>query len=799
MINSKITAVLVALSLVLVLIAQETEANDLLLPETPAVYDSLGVTLKVELDSLSYRADSIYYDVKKEIITLSSRAEMRYQRSEIKAEEITIDLDNDIAGTKGETWMKDAEQVLYGDSVRYDFETQSGRINEGASRLDKGFYYGKEIRKVSDDIYDIDDGYFTTCDIVNPNYFIYSKKMRLFYKDRIVAKPVVFLVNYFPVMFIPYAAFSVKTERASGILVPEPGYNSVDGKTIENIALYYHYKDYAEVLTALDWKEKTGWEARLESNYIKRYFFNGNLLARYQNRILSSTNKSQEWYLRARHHNDFIDSSTLTANLEFMSSKTIWESSANIDERLNERITSSVVYRKPIFGSSLTAGANYTDNLTAETKQITLPTISYSLPSKPLFELFTPKGQTAVKDKWWHNFSYSYSLRGVHSGNITDPDASLADILYKNTKSPAGTYINQHNAGIAHNLGASFNYNLGGWLNLSQSVNGKEVWFDRDRDGKQFVRGNDYSANSRIAMSFYGFGSYPKLPLRAVRHIMTPSLSFNYTPDLSENTKYFSFSGIGLNSGKKQRRASFALDHKWSFKFFSPLTKSLQSFNDIFTVSSNVSYDLESDDKQFSNINHSASLRPGRMNLGKLNLNISTNGSAVQDAYKYDIINWRVSNSFSIGGESDYTDYFPQEKNKFFTGSAYQPDSLSWQREETENIINDLERLRRQKYPWDIAFNQDYSRVVKTKFTSHNLRSSLSFRLTQNWSVSYNNYMNLENKELISQSISIDRSLNCWKILFTFSKQGDYWNYRMQLYNVALPDVLRFRHSDHKR
>ncbi len=788
------------------LIVVTTVAQELPVTDSPSEPDTLDITLPetdlpyetVELDSVIYAADSIHYNVIAEEIRLSSNASMNYHGSTIDADEIFIDLENDQAYTEGETWMKDGTQILFGRSVRFDISEEKGILRDGASQLEKGFYYGREIRKVGDDVYDIDQGYFTTCESREPHFFIYSGRMRLYYGDKIVARPIIFYVNHFPILLLPFGTFSVKTERASGILAPEPGYNSVDGKYIDNIALYYAYDDYFDVTTALDWREKTGWEARLESNYIRRYYFNGDFLARYQHRIDSPVTSRQEWYMRGRHHSDFPDRSTLDANLEFMSSRTIWESSEDIDERLMERVTSSVAYRRPFFSTTLSTGANYIDNLSEETKQIILPTLSFSLPSKPVYELFTTKDRFV--DAWWTNFNYSYSLRAVHYGHITDPAPSLADIIYKNSQDPDGNYINQHNAGIRHSVGLSFNRTLAGWLNFGQSLSGNEVWFDRDREGSNFVRGNDYSSSTRLSASIYGLAAYPDSRIRAIRHVMSPSLSFNYSPDFSHNERFYTFSGISLNRSGKQRRINFGLNHKWSFRIFDSETERERVLNDLFTLNSSISYDLEREGKGFSDISHSAGFRPGQISLPWFNLRFNTTGSARQDAYDFNIISWRIGNTLNLSGESSYFDYFPLEKNVFFTGAAFQPEpeENDFIDNESQETVRDLTRLS-SEFPWDINFNYDYSRVVETGTYTSNLRSSLSLKLTQNWSLNYNNYVNLERNELVSQSISISRDMPCWRLLFTWSKQGDYWTYRLQFYNITLPDALRIRRSEYKR
>lgn len=780
-------------------------------PETPVVSaedsvftaDTVGVFNDVEMDSVLYSADSIYYDVVEEIIYLSSQAELTYHGSVIRAPKIIIDLMENQAHTVGETWMQDDGQVLIGSSVSYDLERHQGVIYQGASRLDKGFYYGEAIRKVGDDVYDVDRGYFTTCETVEPNFYIYSRRMRLFYRDKIVAKPVIFYVNYFPILWLPFASFPVQTERASGILVPEPGYNTTDGRYIENIALYYHYNDYAEVLTALDWREKTGWEARLESNYIKRYYYHGNFLARLQHRIMNEEAARREWYIRLRHRHDFYDRSSLDANLEFVSSQDIFEGSVDIDERRRERITSTIAYRKPLTNTTLNTGATYTENLTTDEKRITLPTVSYSLPSRPVYQIFRT-GVTA--GRWWEDFYYSYSMRGVHEGHITKESPSLAEIFYRNVKDEDDQYLARHNAGIRQNIGLSFNRTFRGWLNFSQSINGSEIWFDRDIEGNSPVRVFDYRTNTRLSHSIYGIGSYPDSPVTAVRHVMTPALSFNYTPDYSDRAgKYYSFAGISTATARRRRTLSFSLGHRWSLKYRTDKEAEERSLNDFLSLSSSISYNLEErDNKPFSDISHSSNFRPGSFDISGISLNYSANLSARQDAYDFDILNWRISNSLRIGGEASYYEYFPKEKNRFFTGPAARGNSADTlflpTDDDSGRLAADLDGLS-STHPWSISISHDYSRsrATEPKTTSQNIRPSISFNLTKNWSINYSNHYDIEKDELISQSLTVDRELECWRLTFTWSKQGDYWHYRLLFRNIQLPDVLRIRRTEYQR
>ena len=337
------------------------EAEETALSETS---DSLAVPDEIiKHDSLFYSADSVFLKVEENTIQLLQNAKIEYHWSEISSNNIEIDLDNEKAFSSGKTVMQDRDQILIGNDVFVDINEETGLIIDGGSKFEKGYYYGNEIRKTDDKTFDIDYGRFTTCDSKSPHFHIQANKLRIYQDDKIVAKPVYFIVNHLPVFALPYGTFTIKRGRKTGILVPTPGYDNVRGKFIEDIAFYLPYKNYADFTVALDYYEKTGWEFTFDTFYKKRYSFNGDVDFRLQKSIEGPQISRYEWYFKSKHHSDFSNRTTFDANLEFLSSTRILSGSVDIDERLNEKITSSLAFKKPLFGSYLNVSSRYVDDL----------------------------------------------------------------------------------------------------------------------------------------------------------------------------------------------------------------------------------------------------------------------------------------------------------------------------------------------------------------------------------------------------------------------------------------------------
>ena len=131
-----------------------------------------------------------------------------------------------------------------------------------------------------------------------------------------------------------------------------------------------------DLTLALDYYELTGWELGFYSKYKQRYVRDGYFNAILQKKIQGPQISQYEWNIKSRHHHDFGNRTTFDMNLNFVSSKRVWEGSEILDERLAEQITSRMEFKRPLFNSTLSITAYYTDDLENQTKDITLPFLS---------------------------------------------------------------------------------------------------------------------------------------------------------------------------------------------------------------------------------------------------------------------------------------------------------------------------------------------------------------------------------------------------------------------------------------
>ncbi|MDD4155587.1 MAG: putative LPS assembly protein LptD [Candidatus Cloacimonetes bacterium] len=756
-------------------------------------------SLKTEIvyDSLSYLADSSFFFVDQETIILSGNAQLLYQNANITADTIMVNFQKDQAKASGKVIMEDGEQLIISDKIQFDIESQEGLVVGGASSFDMGYVFGTEIRKVGNEVYDIDKGVYTTCDAKYPHFDIRANRMRLYRDHMVVGKPVVFYVNEFPVMGLPYAAFSIRRGRKSGILIPSPGYNPSAGKFIKDIAFYYVFSDYADITFSTDLMEKKGQNYEVDFIYLDRYDYKGEFKGLYENKTFGPDSHGSDWSINYSHFHSLPDKASLDISLDFNSSREVWANETDVNKRLQEQITSKISYRKPFKVSSFYISSTYTEDLVNNNKSIVLPNFSYSLPSKPIHEMFSSiPDSIRIKEHWWKNFSFSWGTGGVHTGYIKQSSPTLSQILYENAKDSLGNFLSEHHLGVRQSASLSWNTTSFGWLKLASSVSYQDAWFDRDKNGKKLVYGYSYSSNSSASMTLYGIRRFSKSPLTAVRHIVTPSVSFRYSPDFSErNDRFYSFGGVGVSAGKRARSIGMSLEQKWQLKLRVKNQKDEKVLNDLFVLRSSTSYNLENEEQPWSDLNHTLTFNPGSYDFLGLQTSFNQSYSANQKPYdNYNFNSWKMNSSISLSGNAKYTDYYPIEKNDFVTGNLFKQDSLSIADQQILTI-NDLEKLDKPG-SWSLTSSHDYSYNRISKYKTENLRNSLNIKLTSNWSLSYSNYYDLEKNELISQSIMVNRDLHCWKLTFSYSKSAKFWQYTLILLNIKLPESLKLETKD---
>ena len=139
---------------------------------------------------------------------------------ELRARRVEFDSQKNTLVAEGKPQLVQKGDEVDGQLMTYDLDKRVGTIYQATTTYEKGLYHGKEIRKASENELDVLGGAYSTCDLDPPHYHFQARYMKIYLKDKMVAKPVVFYLRNVPVLFAAVLRVPDQTGPALGVPVP---------------------------------------------------------------------------------------------------------------------------------------------------------------------------------------------------------------------------------------------------------------------------------------------------------------------------------------------------------------------------------------------------------------------------------------------------------------------------------------------------------------------------------------------------------------------------------------------------
>ncbi|MBD3166728.1 hypothetical protein GF324_09030 [bacterium] len=573
-------------------------AGDSLAPSDTVAADSIAAdTAETEEDDLdttiTYQSESIKFDVRTRTTTLIGNAVLRYKQMELQAHRIDVNWETNLmtaTGTTDTVWadsaqtevdsvivigepvFKESGQVMYGKSMRVNMETKEGYVVAGRSEQDVGFYTGEDIQKVSDEVFYVRHGSFTTCDLEEkPHYKFTGDQMKMIYGDKIVGKPVVLRFGEVPVAAIPFGVFSIKKGRRSGLIVPTYGDNSRQGRHLKNLGYYWAASEYWDTKALLDFYEEQGFMVRNDTNYKIRYKLNGAVSGSYANRRPAG-GSTQSWDMRVVHNQDLSPSARIRADATFASSNDHYSNySDNLNRQVDQRIQSNVTFSKNWPGTrySLSGNLRHTQNLQTGNNNQTLPSLNFRVGSGPLFPSRQQKkerdkgliyerpipasereDEEEDEEKWYNKINWNYS---ANLENRRDETKQFKTVTVENEAGLDSTYQDssfkvEWEGGMRHNAALTYSHTVFRYINFSPRISYDEdwvlernEWFVNDSTGQidsrqdfGFFQRRTFNIGANMQTKLYGYFNLRRWSIETIRHVLTPSVGLTWRPDYSD-------------------------------------------------------------------------------------------------------------------------------------------------------------------------------------------------------------------------------------------------------------------------
>lgn len=481
-------------------------------------------------------------------------------------------------------------------------------------------FAGGDSAAKKDNVFYGASGQITSCQDSVPHYHFSASELKRVSNDVVVARNVVMHIQGVPVMWLPFIFQDARTGRRSGILTPRFGLTELVRnsplyrRTIENVGYYFALNDYIDAAGSLDWRSSasateidpgwTRWNGEMRYKWLDR-FISGRVAASVHSLSNGTSNTQLSW----SHSQEFSIRSRLTANMNLSTSTAVQRQTALAPLASLATIASQVNYDREIGPLKLSIGGTRRQYPGRPQVDEDYPTVS--LTGKPIsvgsWFTWTP-GMSASSSASRHldsqgDFSRRYVARpdgtldsvkvdrGTHSRSLTinspikifDFQIQFAvratdrgndypelrtvvdpvDTSKKSVRVYERTWLSQVDADLNMNLPQFF----GGTWNLVPSITMSNVGpgallVRTERTGGGWVsQGKRLSYGLGVSPTF--FALYPGIgPVTAIRHSVTTSFSYSYSPKASIDPKYLAALGqtqVGFLGANAQNRVTLAV------------------------------------------------------------------------------------------------------------------------------------------------------------------------------------------------------------------------------------------------
>ena len=776
----------------------------------------------------TYRATYMnYYEVGDSLL-LQGQARISHKGAELEAAEIVFrrDLDqiearaalDSLGRVIGRPVLRQGDQTLRGERILYDLSTEQGTILEGKIHRDKGFYAGRLIQTRSGTEFHVHQGSYTTCKADPPHFDFYSPRIKVLAGDMAVARPVYFRIKERRLLWIPFYVFSLREDRQSGILTPSFGNRSLRYGSrqseweLRNLGYYLAPNDYWDLSLAADLRQRSGWLGRARFNYTARYRFRGNVSTQFENRQDGRT-ASRNWRLEFRHSQELGRNASLRANGTFQSNNSFaQDNSTSLQDRLNRTLRSNLSYTRRWRGSGNSLGlkASQTKNLDTETFSTILPEISLRKSRKPIWGQ-AAKGQSRQSRQnlpWYSRIYYdgNASLRNTQRGSRTDTTSQ--------TRAQVGWRV-------------SAQYRPFSWFNLSPSLN--QDWRDQNlRESATRSRRSDrFSTRAALSQTFYGLFNPSVGPLQALRHVLKPSVSFNYQASRADTGGVLGFGGDGSRLQHRRR-----LDLRFDNTFWAKILRD-EDEHKVRLVQLNFSttYDFEKKENQLDDLRTTLSVEAGRYLNSRLTLRhkfydeqnqlhllaprreqleVRTSVSwsrrsaaSRMDADRTD--SYGTSSRYgqsSFGssspyGQSSFGSSSPYGQSNFGSSSPYGRESFGFE----SGLMRDIDTRRRgSRFQLSHYISHRRATTATSSFIRSWVRASAGFSLWSSWYCNYSLNYNLRapgtrllaSERITSELLSLQKEFHDWTATFNVQPSTLHKN-RAFFFKVQLKDIPQLK------
>lgn len=792
-------------------------------------------TLKISKDTLAAplkyeAADSAVILVREKKVLLYGKTKTEYQDIVLTAPKVEIDQvtqivtavnAKDSTGAVTETaHFKSGESEFTSDTIRYNFKSQIGLTKNTYTQQGEFLVIGEVAKKVNENTTFIKRARFTTCLLDEPHFDFVTPKMKVINQKLAVSGPAHLEFEGVPIpIYIPFGIYPLSQGRHSGFMPPRFANTDQFGLGLEGVGYYKVLSNYWDIKVYGNVYSYGGWSVNVNPTYRKRYRYSGAFNLSMQTTKFNFKGdpdflKNKTFNINWNHSVDGKSrpGTSFSASVNAGSTRYNQLTPNNVQLNFQNQLGSSIAYSKSWAGKpyNLTLSANHNQNNVTRLINVSLPDAGFSVST--LYPLQS-KNQVGTP-KWYEKLGIGYN------GNFRN-QVSFYDTAFK-----LKNLIDTLQWGAQHSIPITLALPpiMGGAVIVSPSVSYSQVWIAQKFRRKwntatqkvdtTITKGffTDHQASFALSFNTAIFGTYQfrKSRVVAIRHVIRPSLSLNYKPDLSKSHFYTDTVATGITSRFSEFEGAlysgygegktgglgFSVDNNLEMKWRSKKDTGENAIKKVKLIDGygfSTGYNFLADSLKLSPV----SLYLRATLFDKIQINAQSALDPYQtDKYGRDIDKYAwEGGKFKLGRLT----YGSISMSTSFQSKPKDPKKDELRKKEAEERLNDPNLIGDQKrlleymqqnpgdfvdfnIPWQVSLGYSISFTnrlqpdlisYKKDFTS-GLNFTGSFNLTPKWNFSTNGNFDFDTKKLQTFQMSINREMHCWQLSINVTPIGLY-------------------------
>lgn len=820
------------------------DANDIKAPVNFSAKDSMVIS-KGNSAHLFGESSVDYEDLKLN----SAQIRMNLDSSTVYANGVI----DSLGVVNGSPVFKDKSGEYESKTMSYNFKTERGYITGIITEQQDGFLTGGQAKRMDDGSFFVENGKYTTCDDHdNPHFYFQLTKAKVRPKKDVVTGPGYMVLMGLPLpLALPFGYFPFSEKYSSGVLFPSFGDDYNRGFYLRDGGYYFAINDNIDLALRGEIYTKGSWGLSAYSSYVKRYKFRGTFNISFLQTVTGDKGTAD---YQKMHNFQVIWSHSQDAkanpNLSFSASvnfATSGYSRNDLNSYYNSSFTENtksssvnMTYRFPGTKWSLSATANITQRSQDSTLAVSFPNLTVTMSQLAPFK----RKKSAGGEKWYEKIKMSYS--GQFQNSLT----SQQDQFFKKS------LIKDWRNGMKHYIPISATFDLLKYVHISPNISLNDRMYTskirRQWDSQAsreiqdttygFYNVFDFNVGVSMDTKLYGFWKPAKFlgdKIQMVRHVLTPSIGFNYTPDFgSPMWGYYNYYYMTDQAGNQTRRDYSYFSHgifgvpgrgmssaiSWSLA--NNLEMKVKSDQDstgykkislIENLSLSQSYNFAADSLKLSPLQASVTMRL----IKNFNLNFNTTWDpyvyrpdANGTVHQVDKFRWQCGQGLlklsSFSTSFSYTfnnDTFKRKKNNENGRKPEDEEEDDDLTEEDSFVDGGMSRNERNRakdrmtqsdsdgyakweFPWSLSLNYsvsygygdyDYKKLDYKGRWMQNLSINGSVRPTPNWNFSFSASYNFEQHKIAYMNCSISRDIHCFTMSASFVPVGPYKSYNFHI------------------